>query len=171
MRSLIRAFASRLNVLWVLSYCPNNIWSFSAWNKASHACLSLHISKCKHCWKSHVSVHFFSSIFCLSGPMLTVRLYFILSSWHNRILVLLMLNSLPPIVLCCQIAFAKGLNPDQVRKNVWPDLDAIYLTQMIFEKEFFFLKKQCRVPTEIQKHNSMIFPWFSMINNVISMTF
>ena len=85
---------------------------------------------------------FFSSIFCLSGPMLTVRLYFILSSWHNRILVLLMLNSLPPIVLCCQIAFAKGLNPDQVRKNVWPDLDAIYLTQMIFEKEFFFLKKQ-----------------------------
>ena len=86
---------------------------------------------------------FSSSIFCLSGPMLTVRLYFILSSWHNRILVLLMLNSLPPIVLCCQIAFAKGLNPDQVRKNVWPDLDAIYLTQMIFEKEFFFfLKKQ-----------------------------
>ena len=81
---------------------------------------------------------FFSSIFRLSGPMLTVRLYFILSSWHNRILVLLMLNSSPPIVLCCQIAFAKGLNPDQVRKNVWPDLDAIYLTQMIFEKEFFF---------------------------------
>ena len=81
---------------------------------------------------------FFSSIFCLSGPMLTVRFYFILSSWHNRVLVLLMLNSLPPIVLCCQIAFAKGLNPDQVRKNVWPDLDAIYLTQMIFEKEFFF---------------------------------
>ena len=81
---------------------------------------------------------FFSSIFHLSGPMLTVRLYFILSSWHNRILVHLMLNSLPPIVLCCQIAFAKGLKPDQVRKNVWPDLDAIYLTQMIFEKEFFF---------------------------------
>ena len=27
-----------------------------------------------------------------------------------------------------------------------------------------------RVPTEIQKRNSMIFPWFSMINNVISMT-
>ena len=27
-----------------------------------------------------------------------------------------------------------------------------------------------RVPTEIQKHNSMIFPWFSMINGVISMT-
>ena len=27
-----------------------------------------------------------------------------------------------------------------------------------------------RVPTEIQKHNSMIFPWFSMISNVISMT-
>ena len=27
-----------------------------------------------------------------------------------------------------------------------------------------------RVPTEIQKHNSIIFPWFSMINNVIAMT-
>ena len=27
-----------------------------------------------------------------------------------------------------------------------------------------------RVPTEIQKHNSKIFPWFSIINNVISMT-
>ena len=27
-----------------------------------------------------------------------------------------------------------------------------------------------RVPTEIQKHNSMIFPGFPMISNVISMT-
>ena len=27
-RSLIRAFASRLNILWLLSYCPNSIWSF-----------------------------------------------------------------------------------------------------------------------------------------------
>ena len=29
-RSLIRAFASRLNILWVLSYCPNSVWSFQA---------------------------------------------------------------------------------------------------------------------------------------------
>ena len=28
MRSLIRAFASRSNILWVLSYWPNSIWSF-----------------------------------------------------------------------------------------------------------------------------------------------
>ena len=28
MRSLIRAFASRLNILWLLSYCLNIIWSF-----------------------------------------------------------------------------------------------------------------------------------------------
>ena len=28
MRSLIRAFASRLNTLWLLSYRPNTIWSF-----------------------------------------------------------------------------------------------------------------------------------------------
>ena len=27
-RSLIKAFASRLNILWLLSYCPNSIWSF-----------------------------------------------------------------------------------------------------------------------------------------------
>ena len=97
---------------------------------------------------------FFSSIFCLSGPMLTVRFYFILSSWHNRVLVLLMLNSLPPIVLCCQIAFAKGLNPDQVRKNVWPDLDAIYLTQMIFEKEFFFWKSSDKKHEHISRGQS-----------------
>ena len=33
------------------------------------------------------------------------------------------------------------------------------------------MPKAChRVPTEIQKHNSMIFPGFSIINNVISMT-
>ena len=29
---------------------------------------------------------------------------------------------------------------------------------------------ELRVPNEIQKHNSMIFPWFSMINIGISMT-
>ena len=28
MRSLIRAFASHLNILWLLSYWPNSIWSF-----------------------------------------------------------------------------------------------------------------------------------------------
>ena len=27
-RSLIRAFTSRLNILWLLSYWPNTIWSF-----------------------------------------------------------------------------------------------------------------------------------------------
>ena len=120
--------------------------------KGGFTCLSesTHI-KMPHCWKSHVAVHFFFSIFCLSGHMLTVRLYLNLSSWHNRILVLLMLNFLPPIVLCCQIAFAKGLNPDQVCKNVWPDLDAIYLTQMIFEKAFFFLKKKSAATKSMNK--------------------
>ena len=28
MRSLTRAFASHLNILWLLSYWPNSIWSF-----------------------------------------------------------------------------------------------------------------------------------------------
>ena len=30
MRSLIRAYASRLNILWILSFWPNIIWSFYA---------------------------------------------------------------------------------------------------------------------------------------------
>ena len=43
-----------------------------------------------------------------------------------------------------------------------------------FEIDSYLKMVHCiyfRVPTEIQKHNSMTFPWFSTINNVISMTF
>ena len=43
---LIRAFACRLSILWVLSYWPNFIWSFYAWKEAAQARLSLHLSKC-----------------------------------------------------------------------------------------------------------------------------
>ena len=45
-RSLIRAFACRLNILWVLIYWFNIIWSFYAKKVAAHARLSVHLSKC-----------------------------------------------------------------------------------------------------------------------------
>ena len=52
-RSLIRAFASRLNFLWVLWYWLNIILSFQAWKETAQARLSLHLSKCHiHCLES-----------------------------------------------------------------------------------------------------------------------
>ena len=50
-RSLIRAFASRLNNLWLLNYCPNSIWSYQ---EAAQARLSLFMSKC-HIVGNHMS--------------------------------------------------------------------------------------------------------------------
>ena len=44
--SLIRAFSSRLSILWLLSYWLNTIWSFYASKEAAQARLSLHMSKC-----------------------------------------------------------------------------------------------------------------------------
>ena len=52
--SLIRAFASRLNILWVLSYWLNIIGSFWALKEAAQTSLSLHLSKCHIVWK-HMS--------------------------------------------------------------------------------------------------------------------
>ena len=46
MRSLIRAFAYHLNVLWLLSYWLNIIWNFYPLKEAVQARLSLHMSKC-----------------------------------------------------------------------------------------------------------------------------
>ena len=45
-RSLIRAYASRLSSLWLLSYWLNTLWSFLAWKEAAEARLNLHMSKC-----------------------------------------------------------------------------------------------------------------------------
>ena len=46
-RSLIRAFASRLNILRFFSYCLNIIYlGFLSLKEAVHARLSLHMSKC-----------------------------------------------------------------------------------------------------------------------------
>ena len=52
-RSLIRAFASGLNILWVLSYWLSIVWSFSAKIEAAQARLRLHLSKC-HIVGNHV---------------------------------------------------------------------------------------------------------------------
>ena len=46
-RSLIRAFASRLSILWLLSYWLNTIWTFYASKEATKAHPSLHLSKCQ----------------------------------------------------------------------------------------------------------------------------
>ena len=52
--SLIRAFASRLNIFWVFSYWLNIIWSFYAQTKAAQVRLSLHLFKC-HIVGNHMS--------------------------------------------------------------------------------------------------------------------
>ena len=44
------------------------------------------------------------------------------------------------------------------------------LYDQVLEYAFDTYNVKIKVPTEIQKHNSMIFPWFSMNNKVISMT-
>ena len=55
MRSLIRAFASCLNILWILSNWGNIIWSFLALLVAAQARLSLFMSKC-HIYENHMSL-------------------------------------------------------------------------------------------------------------------
>ena len=52
--SLIRAFASCLNILWVLSYWPNIIWSFLSLKGDCKGSSESALYKMPHCWKSHV---------------------------------------------------------------------------------------------------------------------
>ena len=49
-RSLIRALASRLNILWVLIYWRDIIWSFLSEKEAAQARLRLHLSKYHIVW-------------------------------------------------------------------------------------------------------------------------
>ena len=67
MRSLIRAFASRLRILWVLSYWLNMIWCFYAWKGVAQTRLSLQLSKC------HIVGNHMSWLKILSFPMLHFR--------------------------------------------------------------------------------------------------
>ena len=60
---LIRAFACRFNILWLLSCCFNIICSFYAIKEAAQARLSLHLSKCHIVWNlmSRLKLHDLSS--------------------------------------------------------------------------------------------------------------
>ena len=69
MHSLIRAFASRLSILWLLSYWLTTIWSFyislkGGWRGSSE---STHV-KMPHCWKSHALAKIWKGI--IQGPFL-----------------------------------------------------------------------------------------------------
>ena len=60
MRSLVRAFARRLNIVRILSYRLNIIWSFYVQSKVAQARPSLHLSKChivgNHMWLNYVII-------------------------------------------------------------------------------------------------------------------
>ena len=53
-RSLIRAFAYRLNILWLLSYWVHNIWSLKGVCTGSSEST---LVKMSHLWKSHAVAH------------------------------------------------------------------------------------------------------------------
>ena len=56
-RSLIRAFASHLNILGVLHYWPNSIWGFLNLKGGCTDSSESTLVKMPHCWKSHVTAH------------------------------------------------------------------------------------------------------------------
>ena len=57
MRSLIRAFASRLSILWLLSCWLNTIWSFFSLKGGCTGSSDSTLVNMPHCWKSHVAAH------------------------------------------------------------------------------------------------------------------
>ena len=63
MRSLIWAFASRLNILWLLSYWLNIIWSFKPKMEAAQAHQSLHLSECQIVGNLMSQLKFFTHLF------------------------------------------------------------------------------------------------------------
>ena len=60
-------------------------------------------------------------------------------SEKKKKICLLLFNSFPASGNFCHllITFANSLDPDQAKQNVWPDLDPLFDTLMIFLKEFF----------------------------------
>ena len=54
--SLIRSFASPLNILWLLAYWLNNILEFLSLKGYTGSSESIHV-KIPHCWISHVAAH------------------------------------------------------------------------------------------------------------------
>ena len=61
-RSLIRAFAHRLNFLWVLCYRPNIFFEVLSLKGGYTGCSESTLVKMPHCWKSHVTAQFVVSI-------------------------------------------------------------------------------------------------------------
>ena len=57
MRSLIRAFASRLNILWVLSKWLNIVMEFLSLKGGCTSSSESTLVKIPHCWKSHCLYH------------------------------------------------------------------------------------------------------------------
>ena len=86
--SLIRAFACRLNMLWVLSYWLNIIWSFYSLKGGCTASSESTLVKMPHCWKSHVAAHLvlhaccfdYLSVFSSSFPLLSLSALY--DPWH-----------------------------------------------------------------------------------------
>ena len=55
-RSLIKAFATHLNIIWVLSYWQNSI-GVSMLKRGCTGLSESTLVKMPHCWKSHVAAH------------------------------------------------------------------------------------------------------------------
>ena len=85
MRRLIRAFASRLTILWLLDYWQDMIWSFQASMEVTHARLILHMTK-YHIVGNHMS-RLISSSFCLIFRLDTTKFWVLgISTIHFRLI-------------------------------------------------------------------------------------
>ena len=80
MRSLVRAFASRLDILWLFSYWLNTIWSYLhvAWKEAAQARLSLHMSK------YHIVGNHMSRLVCVPQLVRFVEMHKIVVNRHRK---------------------------------------------------------------------------------------
>ena len=61
-RSLIRAFACRSNILWVLSYWLNIILRFLSLKRGCTGLFESTLAKLPHCWKSLVTTHIWNHL-------------------------------------------------------------------------------------------------------------
>ena len=60
-RSLVRAFASRLNILWIMSYWLNIILEFLSLKGGCTGSSESTLVKMSYCWKSHVAAQLYWS--------------------------------------------------------------------------------------------------------------
>ena len=69
MRSLIRAFASHFNILWILSDWLDIIWSVSKLKRWLHRLVWVY-DRMPHCWKSRATAHFLLPSWTQNGQTL-----------------------------------------------------------------------------------------------------